>query len=226
MLSAYFAASVCHGDEIFNTKITDSSSLDSLGWTNTGQSWSLFNYESLKADLTNNPGLVLRFRGGGTEKGLLIKKFPTLSNPLNLTLTFDAGWGWGGDSVGGDTVSVLLLDDKGNGYIFAFHRIKAKWAAQWGLVSENELPTSDKMHWSPFEIDATQPSVLNGGGLQTVTITRKKGGDWKFGGAKWKGGTPFEFSDKTTSSFTQVVLYGTPNINDILFANIKLDVTK
>ncbi len=224
ILPVFFATSLCHAGEIFNTTITDSSTIDSLGWTGTGQPWTVFNYAKIKADLANNPGPVFKLPGRGAELGTLVKKFPVVANPATLTLTFNGGWGWGGPANNGGLL-VLLLDDQGNGYAFEFHRVKAPWAAQWGLVKENKYPAKEEKHWAAHEIDASQPCILDGGGLQTFTITRGKDGKWQFGGAKWTGATPCTFTDNTTSSFSQVVLYGTPNVDDMVFSAIKLEAT-
>ncbi len=222
-LAVFFAASICKGDPVFRSKLTTATTLKSSGWSNKGEAWTLYDYGKAKAGLANNPGFVFRFVGRGWNVGTLVRKFPTLTNPSNLTLTFDAGWGWGAADNGGDVFAVMLLDENGDGYAFEIHRASAEWAAQWGLVKGNAYPAKGTMHVASHKVDATQAAVLDGGGLQTFTITRKGNGDWSLSGVKWAEGTAATFSDTTTTSFSQVVLYGSPNVNDIVFANIKLE---
>jgi len=197
-----------------------------LGWTTKGTTWEIYNYQTHNASLLNGPGPVARFAGRGTTTEMLVRKFPAVTSPTSLTLTFDAGWGWGAANQSSDDFNIMLLDDDGNGYVFNVHRAKEKWAAQWGAVKAYVMP--DTLNWSPTEIDATQASVIDGGNLQTFTITRDANGAWQFSGAKWTGGTPFAFTEPaiTTTTFSQVVLLGKPNVDDLVFNKIKLEATK
>ncbi|RYX83388.1 glycosyl hydrolase family protein [bacterium] len=81
------------------------------------------------------------------------------------------------------------------------------------------------MKWAASEVDATQPAVIDGGGLRTFTITRDGAGKWSFNSDEWKGG-PVTFTDNTTTTFTQVVLCGSPNTDDLLYGKIKLESDK
>jgi hypothetical protein len=117
----------------------------------------------------------------------------------------------------------MLLDADGNGYIFDIHRAKATWGAQWAGVAKYLAP--DPMHWAPAEIDTTQDSIMTGTGLRTFTITRDAKGAWTFNGAGWTGG-PLAFTDATTTSFSQVVLQGQPNSDEVVFGKVKLEAAK
>jgi hypothetical protein len=118
----------------------------------------------------------------------------------------------------------MLLDAKGNGYVFEVHRCKAKWAVQWGKVAD-DTPAKDKT-WAPVEIDTSQPSVRNGGGLSHLTITREADGVWSITSKNWNKGTgaTVKFFDTTTNSFSQLVLLGTQNFDEQVFNNIVLDL--
>ena len=223
------AAQAARADDVFNSNFANGS-FDTLGWrTPTGPPahWVIYDYQKDHPELKISPGPVAKY--GATAKDdknteLLIRKFPALANPTSLTLTFDAGWGWGAPGQGSDSLAVMLLDDDGNGYDFEVHRTKATWAAQWAKVTKY-VPA--KTNWSPAEIDASQPSVMDNGSLQTFTITRDANGAWQFSGAKWTGATPFAFTEPaiSTSTFSQVVLVGSPNFDDILFNHVHLEAT-
>ncbi len=204
--------------DVFSTDFSKGT-FDSLGWVAKG-GWTIIDPGSAKPDLAKNPGPVAKFPANGTSAGTLIKKFDALNNPASLKLTFDGGFGWGGPNHA-QGLAVMLLDAKDNGYIFNIARAKANWAVQWGKVVK--LGYNDPLNWAPAEVDTTQTSVMDGGGLRTFTITRDATGKWTFNGEGWTGG-PVTFTDTTTTSFTQVVLYGTPNSDDQLWNKVKLEV--
>ncbi len=116
----------------------------------------------------------------------------------------------------------MLLDTGGNGYLFEVHRIKATWAVQWGKVANHVRPKENT--WAPAEIDATQASVRDGGGLSRLTVTRQSDGTWTVRSKDWNqgAGATVNFSDATTSSFSQLVLLGTQNFDEQVFNNIVL----
>lgn len=188
-----------------------------LGWKTKGE-WDVFMYPK---EAANNPGLVARFPANKPESSLT-KTFDEIKNPKKLTLSLDYGWGWGAAGQADDSVSFMLLDPKGNGYIFVVHRTKATWAAQWAKVA-NEMPPKDKT-WAPAEIDATHAAVRDGGGLSRLTVTRVSDGTWTITNKDWnKGaGATVVFSDATTTSFSQLVLLGTKNFDDQVFNKIVL----
>jgi hypothetical protein len=197
---------------------------DKYGWKDQGDLWTIYDYSSGKPDLKSSPGPVAKF--GKTPDGfkgpeLLTKKFTPLVKPDSLTLSFDGGWGWGAPGQSSDDLNVMLLDDDGNGYIFHAHRVKDKWAAQWGVVTKYVIPAS--LTWSPDVIDNTQASIMDNGGLKTYTIKRDKFGAWQFSRSDWPA--PFSFSEPsvTTSTFSQVVLVGTGNFDDNCYNKIHLE---
>jgi hypothetical protein len=188
-----------------------------LGWKVKGD-WSLFTYPRTAA---KNPGAVARFAANKPD-GSLTRTFTQVRNPKRLTLSLDYGWGWGDAGQGADSVSFMLLDGKGNGYFFEVHRFKAKWAVQWARVANN-TPSRDKT-WASEEIDATQASVRDGGGLSRLTITREADGAWTITSNDWnKGsGATVRLTDTTTTSFSQLVLLGTRNFDEQVFNKIVL----
>jgi hypothetical protein len=188
-----------------------------LGWKAKGD-WDVFTYPKESA---NHPGAVARFAANKPD-GSLTKDFNEVKNPKKLTLTLDYGWGWGDANQAADGVSFMLLDARGNGYVFEVHRTRATWAVQWARVADG-TPPKDKT-WSATEIDATHASVRDGGGLSRLTITRESGGTWSMTGKDWdKGaGAALRFSDSTTSSFSQIVLLGTHNFDEQVFNRIVL----
>jgi hypothetical protein len=191
-----------------------------LGWKTKGD-WDVFTHPK---DIRNNPGPVARFPAH-KPNGSLTKTFDEVKNPGKLNLSLEYGWGWGDTAQGADSVSWMLLDARGNGYVFEVHRIKAKWAVQWGKVADG-TPAKDKT-WASEEIDATQPSVRNGGGLGRLTISRDGDGVWSITGKDWnKGaGATVKFLDTTTTSFSQLVLLGTENFDDQVFNKVVLGLT-
>jgi hypothetical protein len=187
------------------------------GWKAKG-AWDVFQYPK---STRNNPGVLARFPAHKPNASLT-KTFDEMKNPKKLTLSLDYGWGWGEVGQGADSVSFMLLDPKGNGYVFEVHRTRAKWAVQWGKVADN-TPAKDKT-WASAEIDATHASVHDGGGLSRLTITREADGTWSIGSKEWnKGaGAMVKFIDTTTNSFSQLVLLGTENFDEQVFNKIVL----
>lgn len=205
--------------EIFNTDFSKGK-IDELGWVAKGD-WQMKDFGADKPGLAKNPGPVMKFPANGTTNGTLIKKFDPIANPASLKLTFDGGYGWGAkDHAQG--IGIMLLDADGNGYLFNQQRANATWGAQWDVVTK--YAHNDQEHWAPAAIDATQAAVVDGGGLLTFTITYDGKGNWTFNRDGWN--TPLTFTDKTTTTFSQVVLMGTPNNDDLLFNKVKLEVTK
>jgi hypothetical protein len=97
---------------------------------------------------------------------------------------------------------------------------------QWAAVEEHQVP-KDK-HWASEVIDGSHGAVRDGGGLEHVTITRDADGSWTIASKDWnqgKGGS-VKFDDKTTASFTQLVILGGDNFDEPVFNKIILDVTK
>jgi hypothetical protein len=206
--------------EIFASDFSKAT-VEESGWTPKGD-WKVKDYATVNAGAPNNPGPVAVFAAGGKTVGTLTKKFDAASNPASLTLTFDAGFGWGAKEHV-QSFQVMLLDADGNGYVFDVHRANATWGAQWATVSDYGY--DEPLRWAPAAIDTTQESVMGGGGLRAFTITRDVGGNWTFDGAGWTGG-PLKFTDTTTSSFSQVVLRGLPNTDEVLFGKVKLEAGK
>jgi len=190
-----------------------------LGWKAKGD-WDLFRYPK---EAANNPGVVARFPAR-KPNGSLTKTFAEIRNPRKLTLSLDYGWGWGDTVQGADSVSWMLLDAGGNGYVFEVHRCKARWAVQWGRVANN-IPSKDRT-WASEEIDASHPSVRNGGGLSRLAITREGDAVWSIGSKDWnKGaGATVKFIDATTNSFSRLVLLGTENFDEQVFSKIVLEL--
>ena len=213
--------SVAQAEEIFNTDFS-SGEIEALGWESEGQPWQIFDYATVKAAVQNNPGKLARFPGRGSDIGDLIKSFPALANPQSLQLTYEAGWGWGPENAG-DSLLVMLLDDKGNGYVFDVHRTAATWALQWGKVTEGAYKSP--LNWAKDKIDGKQKAILDGGGLLKFTVTRDANGNFELSCDKWASGK-LAFSDTTTSTFSKVVVRGAPNVNDMAFKSVKLEATK
>src|SRR5258708_30274583 len=125
--------------------------LAALDWKAKGD-WGVFTYPKESA---NNPGAVARFAANKPE-GSLTRTFAEIKNPKKVTLSLDYGWGWGDAGQGADAVSFMLLDSRGNGYVFEVHRVKATWAVQWARVAEG-IPHNEKT-WASEAIDATHAS--------------------------------------------------------------------
>jgi hypothetical protein len=194
-------------------------SFAALGWKAQG-AWDIFTYPK---EARNHPGPVARFPAH-KGNGALSKTFAPVKNPGKLTLSLDYGWGWGGPAQGADSIAFMLLDENGNGHVFEVHRTKARWAVQWGKVA-NGTPARDRT-WAPEEIDATHPSVRDGGGLCRLTIRREGDGTWSIHSKDWnKGaGASVRFIDPAPTAFGQLVLVGTDNFDEPVFNNIVLEV--
>jgi hypothetical protein len=188
-----------------------------LGWQVKGD-WDVFRYPMQAA---KNPGSVARFAANKPD-GSLTKTFPEIKNPQRLMLSLDYGWGWGDAGQAADAVSFMLLDSRGNGYVFEVHRCKATWAVQWGRVADG-VPLKEKT-WASAEIDASHASVRDGGGLSRLVITRESDGSWAVVGKDWNhgAGAAVRFTDTTTSSFSRLVLLGTRNFDEVVFNNVVL----
>jgi hypothetical protein len=188
-----------------------------LGWEAAGE-WDVVRYPK---DLPNSPGAAARFPARKPD-GTLARTFPEVKDPDTLALALQYGWGWGDANQGADAVGVMLLDDRGNGYLFEVHRTKAKWAVQWAKVVAG---TPAKEHvWAADEIDATRKAVRDGGGLARLEVVREPGGAWTVRGPDWNAGTggAVTFADTTTTSFSRVVLVGTKNFDEQLFNKVVL----
>ncbi len=206
----------CHSQTIVDAEFSKGG-FQAAGWKVKGD-WDLFEYAK---ELANNPGPVARF-GANTPDGFLTKSFREIKNPRKLTLSLEYGWGWGDSGQAADSISFMLLDARGSGYIFEVHRTRATWAAQWGKVAGG-VPARDKT-WASEEIDARHASIHDGGGLCRLTITRESDGTWSITSKDWnKGaGATVRFHDATTSSFSQLVLLGTQNFDEQVFSNVVL----
>jgi hypothetical protein len=156
--------------------------------------------------------------------GSLTRTFDELKNPRKLTLSLDYGWGWGDAGQGADAVAFMLLDAKGDGYVFEVHRTRARWAVQWGKVAGG-TPAKNRT-WAPEQIDATRASVRDGGGLGHLTLTRDGDGAWSLTSKDWnKGaGATVKFTDTTTTAFSRLVLLGTENFDEQLVNKVVLAV--
>ena len=216
-LVSFGAAAAARAGEIFSTDFSKGT-FASLGWEPKGD-WSIFTFGADKPDLAKQPGPVAKFAANGQTVGTLTKKFDAIKDPTSLKLTFDAGYGWGSPSHV-TALQVMILDADGNGYVFDCHRAKATWGAQYGNVTKYGY--NDPLNWAPAEVDTTKQSIMDGGGLRTFTITRDASGKWTFNGDGWTGG-PVTFTDTTTKSFSQVVLRGMPNTDDLAYGKIKLE---
>jgi hypothetical protein len=212
------ARTTCRGQPVFDSDFSRGD-FEALGWKAKGD-WDVFRYPK---EAANNPGPVARFPANKPD-GSLTRTFAEVKNPRKLTLSLDYGWGWGDANQGADSVSLLLLDARGDGYAFEVHRTRARWAVQWARVARN-TPARDKT-WAPEDIDATHPSVRDGGGLSRLAITRDGDGVWRITGKDWnKGaGATVTFLDTTTTSFSRLVLLGTKNFDEQVFNHVALDL--
>jgi hypothetical protein len=173
-------------------------------------------------EVKNQPGPVARFQANTKAGGALSRTFAELKDPRTLALTLRYGWGWGDAGQGADSVAWMLLDGSGNGYAFKVHRTKANWAVQWGRAAGGQ-PAGD-MTWAGAEIDASQKSVMDGGGLARIEIQREAGGAWTIHGPDWNAGAgaSVAFSDDSTRTFSRLVLLGSPNFDEQIFGSIRL----
>src|SRR5262249_51781473 len=153
-----------------------------LGWKVKGD-WDVFRYAKGTA---NDPGRVGRFAANKPD-GSLTRDFREIRNPRKLTLSLGFGWGWGDAGQAADMVAFMLLDRRGNGYLFEVHRCKATWAVQWGRVAGG-TPLAQRT-WAPAEIDARHAAIRDGGGLARLTVTREPDGAWTVGSKEWNQGT-------------------------------------
>jgi hypothetical protein len=219
LVVAACAPTICEAQTIVDSDFSKGG-FAALGWKVNGD-WDVFVYPK---EAANNPGPVARF-AANKPNGLLTKTFAEITNPKKLTLSLDYGWGWGDAGQGADSVSFLLLDSRGNGYVVEVHRCKATWAVQWGRVAGG-TPARDKT-WAAEEIDASHPSIRDGGGLSQVVITRESDGAWTITGKQWNNsaGATVRFTDATTTSFSQLVLLGTHNFDEQVFNKIVLTCT-
>jgi hypothetical protein len=191
-----------------------------LGWQVEG-AWDIFDYKAA----ANNPGPVARM-AARSGAGKLTKTFDAVKNPKNLTLSLDIGWGWGAADKGDDCSEFMLLDARGDGYIFHIQRWKAKWAVQWAPVEEYEAPKNKR--WAATDIDCTRKAVRDGGGMMRIVVTRDADANWTIGSKDWNDGAGGEvkFTDATTVRFSQLVLMGIENVDENLFNNVVLEVTR
>jgi hypothetical protein len=217
-VAASFIPTACLAQTLIDSDFSKGD-FTALGWKAKGD-WDVFKYPP---EAANNPGPVARFAANKPD-GSLTKTFAEVKHPRKLMLSLDYGWGWGDTAQGADSVAFMLLDIKGNGYVFEVHRTKAKWAVQWAKVADH-TPAKDKT-WASEDIDATHPSVRSGGGLSRLTITREADGSWSIAGKDWnKGaGAVVRFTDTTTTSFRQLVLLGTKNFDEQVFNKLVLKV--
>ena len=191
----------------------------SLGWEAKGD-WDIHRYPK---ELANSPGVVARFPANKPD-GSLIRAFPEAKDPARLTLSLDYGWGWGDAGQGADTVATMLLDARGDGYLFEVHRTKARWAVQWARVTGGK-PAKEHA-WAAEDIDATHKAVRDGGGLCRLEVERDAAGLWTVRGRDWNRGAggAVTFTDTTTTSFARLVLLGTKNFDDQVFNKVVLTV--
>jgi hypothetical protein len=215
-VAASFVPAICAAQTIIDSDFSRGD-FAALGWKATGD-WDVFLYPK---EAANNPGRVARFAANKPD-GSLSKTFTEITNPSKLTLSLDYGWGWGDAGQAADLVAFMLVDLKGNGYVFEVHRCKARWAVQWGKVFVG-VPAQDKT-WASDEVDASHASIRDGGGLSRLTITRESDGAWSITSKAWNkgaGGT-VRFTDATTTSFSRLVLLGTRNFDEQAFNKIVL----
>jgi hypothetical protein len=218
LLVASWAGTICDAQTVIDSDFSKRS-FAALGWKVQGD-WDVFEYPK---EAANNPGPVARF-AANKPAGSLIKTFRELKNPRKLTISLDYGWGWGDAVQGADSVSLMLADTRGDGYIFEVHRCKATWAVQWGRVAGG-TPAQERT-WAPAEIDASHASVRDGGGLSRLTVTRESDGSWSITSKDWNKGTgaTVRFADVTTSTFSQLVLIGTQNFDEQVFNKVVLAI--
>jgi hypothetical protein len=190
-----------------------------LGWEAKGD-WDIVRYPK---DVANSPGAVARFAANKPD-GSLTKSFPEVKEPARLALSLEYGWGWGDAAQGADSVAVMLVDSKGNGYLFEVHRTKAKWAVQWAKVADGRPAKGHT--WATEDVDATLKAVRDGGGLSRLDIERDEAGTWTVRSKDWNqgAGSGLTFTDTSTTSFSKVVLLGTKNFDEQLFNRVVLKV--
>jgi hypothetical protein len=219
LLIAGRAQTLCQAETLIDSDFSQGD-FPALGWQAEGD-WDVFQYPQ---EVANNPGPLARFPANKKPAGSLTKAFSEVKNPRKLELSLEYGWGWGDANQPADSVAFMLLDSQGSGYAFEVHRCRATWAVQWCRVAGG-VPDKDKT-WAREEVDATHPSVREGGGLGHLSITREADGSWSIFSQDWnKGaGAAVRFTDATTTSFSQLVLLGTRNFDDQVFNKIVLEV--
>src|SRR5579859_4334392 len=121
-------STICLGQTLIDSDFSKGD-FAALGWKATG-GWDVFTYPQ---EVANNPGPVARLPANKPD-GSLTKTFAEIKNPKKLSLNLDYGWGWGDAGQAADGVAFMLLDAKGNGYVFEVHRCKTNWAVQWANV--------------------------------------------------------------------------------------------
>ena len=190
-----------------------------LGWTVKGD-WDVFTYPKKGG---GEPVVAARFAANKPDAALS-KTFDEIRNPGKLTLELEYGWGWGDAGQGADSVSFMLLNSKSDGYIFEVHRVKARWAVQWARVAGGTA-AKDKT-WASDEIDATQKSIHDGGGLSRLILTRESDGTWIVADKAWNKGAggSVRFTDTSTTSFGKLILLGTNNFDEQAFNKISLTI--
>ncbi len=215
---ASFVQSICLAQTVVDADFS-TEDFTALGWKAKGD-WDVFTYPK---EAAGNLGSAARFAANKPD-GTLTKSFDEIKNPGKLTLSLEFGWGWGDAGQAADAVSFMLLDPKGDGYVFEIHRVKARWAVQWAKVADG-APAKDK-NWASEEIDASHASVRDGGGLCRLSITRESDGAWSVTGKDWnKGaGATVRFNDTSTTSFSRLVLLGTRNFDEQVFNKIRLTI--
>ena len=213
--------SLCQGKTMVNTTFSPKNTFAKLGWKPAG-AWNIFKYKTSK----KNPGWLARFPANPPSDGTLTKKFPVVKNPRQLTLSVDLGWGWGASNQSSDADGFMLVNAQGNGYAFAVHRTQATWAVQWAKVVNYVAPA--QWNWSPRTIDAGIPSVLDGGGLEHVVVTRNAKGHWAFSCKTWNNnaGGKVTFKSTATQSFSKIILLGWKNFDDEVYNHVVLKVKK
>jgi hypothetical protein len=213
LLGLACASPVCRAQAVVATDFAQGD-FAALGWK-ADQGWDIYKYAK------QNVGPAARCKAKDGD-GNLSKTFPEVKNPKKLTLSFDAGWGWGRADQGGDSVGCMLLDAQGNGYVFSTHRANATWAVQWGKVTKRTGPKM--LNWAPQAIDGTHKSIVDGGGLNHLTITREASGKWTIQGKDWNqgAGATVTFTDNTTTSFTELLLIGAKNFDEMVYNKVAL----
>ena len=171
-LATLLAQTACQAKTIIDSDFSKGD-FASLIWKVKGD-WDVFHYPNGPA---HNPGRVARL-AANTPDGSLTREFAEIKNPQSLTLSLEYGWGWGDAGQAADSISCMLLDPRGDGYIFEVHRCKAKWAVQWGTVNDGR--PREGRNWAAEEIDASQAAVRDGGGMSRLTISRESDGTWVF----------------------------------------------
>ena len=189
---------------------------DKEGWQTNGAWENLDALGILKGDVMYFPP--------GVKEGSKAYEFPDVLNPHRLGISLDYGWRWGADGQASDSISFKLLNDSGNGYVFKVHRVKSAWAVQWGKIIDGE---AQRFTWSRAVIDATQPSVEDGGKLYNLEIVRNSDGSWSITGEDWnsQAGAEVLFVDSSVVNFNLIEVVGSRNSSGVVFQNIEVEIT-